>query len=103
MTALMATLRVRVGAGEQHLERILLAKRSVVFAFWHNRMAVCGDLIHRRVVRRGHPVAVLASLSRDGELAARMGLARGFRMIRGSWRPLPTAPAARRTKCSRAP
>ncbi len=84
MTLLMATLRVRVGAGEEHLERLLAPERAAVFAFWHNRMAVCGDLIHRRMVRRGRPVAVLASLSRDGELAARIGLARGFRMIRGS-------------------
>jgi lysophospholipid acyltransferase (LPLAT)-like uncharacterized protein len=84
MALLMASLRVRVGIGEQHFERVLASSQPVVLAFWHNRMAVCGDLIHRRMVRRGRPVAVLASLSRDGELAARMGRARGFRMIRGS-------------------
>ena len=84
MAVLMATCRVRVGAGAEYLERVLESERPVVLAFWHNRMAVCGDLIHRRMVRQGRPVAVLASLSRDGELAARMGLARGFRMIRGS-------------------
>jgi lysophospholipid acyltransferase (LPLAT)-like uncharacterized protein len=84
MALLMATCRIRVGAGSRHLEWILAAGGPVVFAFWHNRLAVCGHLIHRRFVRRGHSVAVLASLSRDGELAARVGRARGFRMIRGS-------------------
>ena len=84
MALLMATCRVRVGAGEEHLERILASERPVVLAFWHNRMVVCGDLIHRRIIRRGRPVALLASLSRDGELAARMGRARGYRVIRGS-------------------
>lgn len=56
----------------------------MIFAFWHNRMVICAELIQRRIIRGGRPVAVLTSLSRDGELAARMARMRGYRLIRGS-------------------
>ena len=84
MALLIATCRVRVGAGAEHLERLIASDRPVVLAFWHHHMVICGDLIHRRLIRGGRPVALLTSLSRDGEIAARMARARGYRVIRGS-------------------
>jgi lysophospholipid acyltransferase (LPLAT)-like uncharacterized protein len=84
LNILMATLRVRVGAGGEHWDRLLESSQPVIFAFWHNRLVVCGELIQRRQIRAGRPVALLTSLSRDGELAARMAGMRGYRTIRGS-------------------
>ena len=84
LALLLATCRVRIGAGAEHLAELMASQRPVIFAFWHNRMVICGELIHRRVIRRGRPVALLTSLSRDGELAARLGLAMGYQVIRGS-------------------
>ncbi len=84
LNLLMATVRVRVGAGVEHWQRLRESERPVVFAFWHNRLVVCGELIQRRLIRGGRPVALLTSLSRDGELAARMARMRGYQTIRGS-------------------
>ena len=84
LVLLMATCRVRLGAGAEHWESLLRSGRPVVLAFWHNRLVICGELIQRRLIRGGRPVALLTSLSRDGELAARMARARGYRIIRGS-------------------
>ena len=81
---LMLTLRVRVGAGGEHLDRVAASDRPVIFAFWHNRLVVCGEWIQRRLISERRPVALLTSLSRDGELAARMAGMRGYRTIRGS-------------------
>ena len=84
LNLLMATVRVRVGAGVEHWQWLRESRRPVVFAFWHNRLVVCGELIQRRLIRAGRPVALLTSLSRDGEIAARMARMRGYRTIRGS-------------------
>jgi lysophospholipid acyltransferase (LPLAT)-like uncharacterized protein len=84
MTLLMASCRIRVGAGAEELEHVLDSDRPAVLAFWHGRMVVCGHLIYRRIIRRGGAVALLTSLSRDGELAAALGRARNYRTVRGS-------------------
>ena len=81
---LMPTLRLRVGAGGEHLDRVAASDRAVIFVFWHNRLVVCGEWIQRRLISDRRPVALLTSLSRDGELAARMSGIRGYRSIRGS-------------------
>ena len=82
---LMLTWRVRLGAGQEHLEALLASDRPVVLAFWHNRLVICGEFIQRRVIHGGRrPVALLTSFSRDGEIAARMAGMRGYRIIRGS-------------------
>lgn len=84
MVLLMASCRVRVGAGAEHLEGLTATGRPVVLAFWHNRMVICGELIYRRLIRGGSQVALLTSLSRDGEIAARMARMMGYQVIRGS-------------------
>ncbi len=81
---LIPTLRWRVGAGGEHLDRVAASERPVIFAFWHNRLVVCGEWIQRHLISARRPVALLTSLSRDGELAARMSGIRGYRSIRGS-------------------
>ena len=81
---LMPTLRLRVGAGGEHLERVAASDQPVIFAFWHNRLVVCGEWIQRNMINQRRPVALLTSLSRDGEIAARMSGIRGYQSIRGS-------------------
>lgn len=81
---LVLTLRVRIGTGGEHLDRLAASDRPVIFAFWHERLAVCGEWISLRLMSERRPVALLTSLSRDGEIAARMGQMRGYRIIRGS-------------------
>ena len=81
---LMPTLRLRVGAGREHLDRVADSDRPVIFAFWHNRLVICGEWIQRNMISERRPVALLTSLSRDGELAARMSGIRGYRSVRGS-------------------
>ncbi len=83
LVLLRATWRVRFGAGSEHLDRLLATERPIIFAFWHSRLVVC-DFIRNRTIDRGRPVALLTSLSRDGELAARAAGRRGYRIIRGS-------------------
>ena len=80
---LMPTLRVRLGAGGEHVER-LAGSGPVIFAFWHNRLVICGEWIQRNLISEQRPVALLTSWSRDGEIAARMSGIRGYRNIRGS-------------------
>ena len=82
LVLLRATWRVRIEGGE-HLDRLLATERPVIFAFWHNRLVAC-DFLRNRTIDRGRPVALLTSLSRDGELAARTAGMRGYRIIRGS-------------------
>ncbi len=84
LNLLWLSWRVRVEVGGEHLEEVVRSGRPVIFAFWHNRLAVCGMTLCKRVIPRGRPVALLTSLSRDGELAARMAGARGYDSVRGS-------------------
>ena len=81
---LMPTYRLRVGAGGEHLDRLADSDRPVIFAFWHNRLMVCGEWIQRNLISERRPVALLTSFSRDGELAARMSGIRGYGSVRGS-------------------
>lgn len=88
LTVLGATWRWRVVGGDEELDRILNAgtgdaPRSVIFAYWHRYTALIVPFA-TRLVARGLPLAVLTSLSRDGELAARLGRPRGFTIFRGS-------------------
>jgi lysophospholipid acyltransferase (LPLAT)-like uncharacterized protein len=83
VSLLRFTCRDRVGAGAEQLERIIEGGRPVIFAFWHGRLVFCA-LVLAKVIRGGRPVTLLTSLSRDGELAARMAGARGYELARGS-------------------
>lgn len=65
-------------------EEIVAERRPVVFAFWHDRMFFFSRFFHRRVLRRGYPLAILSSRSRDGELGARYAAGLGCRVVRGS-------------------
>jgi lysophospholipid acyltransferase (LPLAT)-like uncharacterized protein len=67
------TWRVRIIA-----DTPLDTETPLVFCFWHGRQAGLFAFPHFR------PVAVMSSLSRDGEIQARILSALGFRVVRGS-------------------
>jgi len=56
----------------------------VVFAFWHGRLYPCAHHLAVTLARRGVPLAAFVSLSRDGEITARMARGLGLRVERGS-------------------
>jgi lysophospholipid acyltransferase (LPLAT)-like uncharacterized protein len=88
LAVLGATWRWRVVGGNERLERILEtgaggASRPRILAYWHRHSALIVPFA-TRLVSQGLPLAVLTSLSRDGELAAKLGRPRGFTVVRGS-------------------
>lgn len=70
--------------GIERLEAVRTGGRPVVLAFWHDRLFALSHLLSQRLVRRGHPLAVLISLSKDGALGTRVGLRLGATVARGS-------------------
>jgi lysophospholipid acyltransferase (LPLAT)-like uncharacterized protein len=76
--------RVRVVAGEEHLERLRREGGATVIAFWHDRLFFTSHFVSRHLMRRGYPVTALISPSRDGELAARTSSRLGARVVGGS-------------------
>ncbi len=80
---LAATYRVRVDGDERLCAQIESGTPGLI-AFWHELMFALSPVIIRRVIRRGAPLVVLASLSRDGELAAKIAALSGVHVVRGS-------------------
>lgn len=76
--------RVRVVAGEEHLERLRREGGVSLIAFWHDRLFFTSHFVSRQLMRRGYPITALISASRDGELAARTASRLGARVVRGS-------------------
>ncbi len=79
---LAATWRLRRFEGEEHLRPAL--EPPAMLACWHEQTALSMAVLRRRLLPAGVPVTILASLSADGELAARVGRAWGVRVVRGS-------------------
>jgi len=84
LRGLCATCRVASFEGQGRLERLRRADEPVILCFWHNRLAVFAWLLEQRWLRRGTPLAMMASLSRDGQFGAAMGELAGARVVRGS-------------------
>jgi lysophospholipid acyltransferase (LPLAT)-like uncharacterized protein len=79
-----ATLRYRLEAPEEARQRFL--EGPVIFAIWHNRLALSVRLYHR-FVQAHQPqrrMAAIASASRDGAMLARVIELLGVRPVRGS-------------------
>lgn len=82
--ALAGSLRLRV-LGAEPLGPRWRAGRPLVYAVWHGRMLIVPWLYARlRRVSPIRPVAVLASRSRDGDLAAAYAARFGLTAVRGS-------------------
>ncbi|RMH15561.1 MAG: DUF374 domain-containing protein [Acidobacteria bacterium] len=84
LRVLGTTCRLRVVAGEEHLEPLLApAGPPFVLSLWHDR-AVLAALYFHRWVRRGLDLTMLASHSRDGELVSYVARGWRLRLVRGS-------------------
>lgn len=88
LALLGATWKWRVVGGPERLDGLLEAgpdgvPRPVILAYWHRHTALMLPFA-TRLLTRGLPLAVLASLSRDGELAARIARPWGLTVFRGS-------------------
>jgi len=79
-----ATCRLEVVGGGDPAADLRQAARPVVFSFWHNRAVFISYYIYRTLLRRGFPITVLVSQSRDGELGARLAQMWGAGVVRGS-------------------
>jgi hypothetical protein len=82
--AVGASSRVRLVAGAEHVEAIRAAGRPALFVFWHDRMLLGSYFVLRQFQARGHPIAVLNSPSRDGEIGSRLVRYFGGESVRGS-------------------
>lgn len=79
-----ATLRYRLENPEPSLA--VLLERPVIFAIWHNRLAL-SLVLYRRYVQRTRPhrrMAAMVSASRDGGMLARVLELFGVAPVRGS-------------------
>lgn len=82
--ALGRSLRLRV-IGAPEIEPRWRAGRPLVYAVWHGRLLIVPWIYARlRRVSPIRPVAVLASRSRDGDLAAAFAACFGLTAVRGS-------------------
>lgn len=79
-----ASCRLRVVAGEEHLEALIAAPRPVIFSFWHEGALLSTAFLRHRLHGRGIDLTVLASSSKDGELVATLAAQWGIRTVRGS-------------------
>lgn len=77
------TYRVSVVEGADVLERVFAGDKPVIFCAWHDGIFVWPPLF-RQWQDRGVPLTIFTSLSRDGELVARLALAWGADVVRGS-------------------
>ena len=84
MTALCKTCRLTSLVGFERLEAVREGKEAVIVCFWHNRIAFATYHLGRELVRKKHPVNVMISRSRDGELISRVVAAWGGGSTRGS-------------------
>lgn len=78
------TWRIRVVAGEEHLDAWLAEPRPVLISFWHNRLVAFSYFFLDRLVGGGLDLTLLASQSRDGELVTRVCKRWGLNTVRGS-------------------
>ncbi len=70
--------------GVEALDELARAPRPAILSFWHSRIIGCVHIIERHLQKKGHPLHVLISRSRDGELIARALASHGVTAARGS-------------------
>ena len=81
---LVRTYRVEVEAGAERFEQLRQGSTPVVIAGWHEGLLASGTFLLDGLVSRGFPLALLVSLSRDGEILARLARKLGMEVVRGS-------------------
>jgi lysophospholipid acyltransferase (LPLAT)-like uncharacterized protein len=81
---LVWSYRVKLVSGARHIDKLLTARRPVVIAGWHEGTLSTGAFLLGHLVSSGFPLALLVSLSRDGEILARLAGKLGIEVVRGS-------------------
>ena len=81
--SLGASARVHL-ADPAAVERLRIRSEPAILVLWHRQLFLCSYLLHRELVRRGLPLTVLISRSRDGDIGTRLGELLGARIVRGS-------------------
>jgi lysophospholipid acyltransferase (LPLAT)-like uncharacterized protein len=61
-----------------------LTEHPAVLVFWHNRLLASAIRVSRQISPGGAQIVLMTSLSRDGELAARLAKGFGYLITRGS-------------------
>lgn len=84
MGALSLTYRIDSFEGEERWKRLQVETSPVILAAWHNRIFYLAMLIKSQLLNRGFKMAIMSSLSGDGEIGAAMGRRAGLRVVRGS-------------------
>jgi len=64
--------RVSITSGEEYLKHILDTKEQMIYSFWHNRIFYLSWFLQKHVLKKGVPLTVLISQSKDGEFIARV-------------------------------
>jgi lysophospholipid acyltransferase (LPLAT)-like uncharacterized protein len=78
-----ATCRWQI-RGLENAVTLVEAGQPAVLSFWHDRTFLGARFLVRWLVRRGYPVTILVSQSRDGELGMRLARKWGVNVVRGS-------------------
>ncbi len=78
------TWKTEIIAGEEHLDQVVEGSQPVILSLWHNRAFATSYLVYTRLLKQGLDVTLLASQSRDGELATRVWKRWGIHTVRGS-------------------
>lgn len=81
--ALGRSYRLRQPAHDRGLDRVAAGGEPAILTLWHDQSLLALEPL-LRVVRKGLPVTLMVSHSRDGELARRVILPWGARVVRGS-------------------
>jgi len=79
-----STQKVTILNEEWIKKRIFVENKPVIFAVWHNRISYLIYFLGMMFSMKGHPLHVMVSQSRDGELIAQTASAFGHKPIRGS-------------------
>ncbi len=80
---LSSTYRVVTFEGRERWESLLADSDPVILSAWHNRIFFFASLFEKRTAK-GFKMAMMSSLSRDGEIGAILGRKLGGLVVRGS-------------------
>jgi lysophospholipid acyltransferase (LPLAT)-like uncharacterized protein len=82
--AIASLCKIEVVEGAGRINELVDNGSPAVISFWHEHLFACTQVLRKQFIRRGHPVTILVSHSRDGEMAQRLATAWGAQIIRGS-------------------
>lgn len=80
-----ATYRVRIVEGREFIEqRIAEGASPAILSLWHNRVFLFASFIEKEFVKKGVPIAIMSSDSKDGDMGSEFAVLAGVKSVRGS-------------------